>query len=115
MSYEFIQSGAQSDCRRYVRATRPLRRVLETQRFVEKLNDEVGSKYVSATRGVLSFTHSDNKLLSRADDRDVLLYIEASGAQARGGKQKAAFNGRAFYLHAAALLQELIDMQKTPC
>lgn len=82
---------------RYVRVTKVTGCVPEALRLVAKLGDETTSEDVSATRGVLVFTCLDRALLSSANERDVLLYIEDAEAHTRGQKQSATFNGRSFY------------------
>lgn len=55
-------------------------RLPEPLQTVEKLNDEAAGEDSSATRSALGSTHLGNALLSRADDHDMLLTIEAAAA-----------------------------------
>lgn len=85
------------------------------RRLVEKLNDDVPNENYRASRDVLRATHFNNTDLSRADERDALVYIEDAAAYTRGRKQYKAFNGRVFYSYAVLLRQKLRSMHETAC
>lgn len=83
--------------------------------LIEELVSEVASENFCAIRGAPEGNHLDNKLLLRADEQDVLLYIEDAAAQTRGQKEKATFNDRVIHLYTAILLQKLGNMHSTAC
>lgn len=87
----------------------------EALRLVRRLNVETATENFRATRSVLGFTHPDNTIFFRVDEHDASLCIETAAAHARDRKQSATSNGRAFYLYAALLLQELKSTHSTAC
>lgn len=83
--------------------------------LVKKLGEDATSKNFRATRGVLDVTNFNNAVLSSSGEHNVLLYTEAATRYKRGRKQNATFNGSAFYLHAALLLQKLRNVRSVAC
>lgn len=73
--------------------------------LVKKLNEKTASESSSAAKNALIATHPDNAVLSSADQRKVLLSIEASTARTQSLKKNAIFHDRALYPHAASLLK----------
>lgn len=103
----------QSSFRRYVCATKVVRRFPKALRLVKKPNDEVASEDPSASLDALGATHLDYAVLWSVDEHDMLLYIAIAAAQTGERKQDATFNGRACYLYAASLLQMLWSMHSS--
>lgn len=98
VSRGLIQGVVGSGYRRYLRATKLLRRLLEGLRLVEKLIDETASEDSTVTRDVLDTSHLDKALLLKADEHDVLLYTEATAAHTRSRKLNAALDRSAYLL-----------------
>lgn len=87
----------------------------EVLQLVQKLNEEAATETFSATGDASGAIHLDEALLSKVDDRTVLMYIEASGAPTRYQKQNATFNSRAFYLYAASHFQQQRSKHSNAC
>lgn len=78
-----------------------MRRLPKALELVEKLNDEASSENSTVTTDGLRATRLENSLLSKAEEHDVLLYLEAAAAHTRVRKQNAGSDSRAFYFSAA--------------
>lgn len=72
---------------RYVRILNLVRLFRKDLQPAEKLNGETTIENFNITRGVLGVTYFCNTILSSADERFVLLYIEARAAYTRYRKQ----------------------------
>lgn len=92
-----------------------MRPFLEALRLVERFNEKAASDDSSGIGGALGVTRLDHAILSKADENDALLSIEAAEAHIRDRKQNVAFSGDAFYLYAAFSVLELGRMHSAAC
>lgn len=92
-----------------------MRRFAKALRLCDKLDDDAASEDFSASKSALEASCLDYALLSRANENDVLLYIQATSAHRRDRKQNATIDSNAFYPYAASLLQQLERMHSTAC
>lgn len=76
-----------------------------------ELSDKDASEKASVSRNAAGIVLRANAVLLSAGDRDVLLYIVSPAASTRRQKQITIFSGRALYLYAAVLVQELRSVQ----
>lgn len=66
-------------------------------RLVQKLNNETSSENPGVFRAALGVAHLDNALFSKADENEMVLYIEAAAAKTEDRKKIIVSSGRAIY------------------
>lgn len=92
-----------------------MHRFSKALRLVENRNEYAASEDSCTIRDALRVTHFDRKVLSSADEHDLVLYIDTAAAHTGGRKQNAAFHGRALFSYAASPLKELERMLSIAC